>query len=205
MKKTRAWLVVLLAVCLVGGGGVAALAAVQAFPGIQLFGTTNSETRTTQIINAVTREQQVVLLSLAIQGITTKEQGRTTFLGVEVPGTERTAFLEYRFKAKVGVDGKEVHIKQIGEKEYLVSIPRFIFIGHSDEHFRVAAEHNGALSFASAPIDTTEMINVLLNDEAQQTYVTSNEELLRDQAKFFYAGIISGIDAGITLEFQFSS
>jgi len=204
MKKTRAWLVVLLAVCLIGGGGVAALAAAQAFPGFQLFGG-KSETRTTQIINAVTREQQVVLLSLAIQGITTKEQGPTTFLGVEVPGTERAAFLEYRFKAKVGLDGKYVHIQQTGEKEYLVSIPRFIFIGHSDENFRVAAENNGMLSFASAPIETTEMINTLLNDEAQRTYVTSNEELLRDQAKVFYTGIISGIDAGIALDFEFQS
>lgn len=204
MKKTPAWLVVVLAVCLIGGGGVSALAAAQAFPGFQLFGA-KSETHTTQIINAVTREQQVVLLSLAIQGISTKEQGRTTFLGVEVPGTERAAFLEYRFKAKVGVDGKQVHIEQTGEKEYRVSIPRFVFIGHSDESFRVAAENNGVLSFASAPIDTTEMINTLLNDEAQRTYVTSNEELLRDQAKAFYTGIIAGIDPDITLEFRFQS
>lgn len=204
MKKTRAWLVVLLAVCLIGGGGVAALAAAQAFPGFQLFGA-KSETRTDQIINAVTREQQVVLLSLAIQGITTKEQGPTTFLGVDVPGTERASFLEYRFKAKVGVDGKQVHIEQTGEKEYRVSIPRFVFIGHSDVNFRLAAEKNGVLSFASAPIDTTEMINTLLNDEAQRTYVTSNEELLRDQAKVFYTGIISGIDAGIALDFEFHS
>ena len=56
MKTARAWLVGLLAVCLVGGGAVAALGAAQAFPGFQLFGT-SSETRTTQIINSVTREE----------------------------------------------------------------------------------------------------------------------------------------------------
>lgn len=204
MKMMRVGLAVVAAVVLVGAGAVAALGAAQAFPGIQLFGT-NSETKNTQIITAVAREQQVVLLSLAIQGIVVKDQNRTKFLGVEVPGSERATFLEYGFKAKVGIDGEDVQIAQTGENEYLVTIPSFTFIGHSDEHFRVAAESNGALSFATPPIDTVEMINSLLNDEAQRTYVDSNDELLKDQAKVFYAGIISGIDPTISLTFEFAS
>lgn len=204
MKTARAWLVGLLAVCLVGAGAAAAVGTAKLFPGFQLFGA-NSETRNTQIVTAVSREQQVVLLSLAIQGMVVKDQGRTKFLGIEVPGSERAAFLEYTFKAKVGIDGKDVHITPQGEKGYLVSVPGFTFIGHSDERFRVAAENNGVMSFASAPIDTVEMINNLLDDKAQRTYVDSNEELLRDQAKVFYTGIISGIDPTISLDFEFRS
>ena len=204
MKSARAWLVGLLAVGLVGGGAVAALAAVHSFPGFQLFGT-SSETRTTQIINSVTREEQIVLLSLGIQGITVKEQGRSTFLGVEVPGSERAAYLEYGFNAKVGIDGKDVRITQAGDKQFVVSVPKFAFIGHSNEHFKVVAENNGVLSWVTQEIDTVEMINNLLNDEGQRKYVDSNEEILKDQAKAFYTGIISSIDPTISLNFEFRS
>lgn len=204
MKTARAWLVGLLAICLVGGGAVAALGAAQVFPGFQLFGA-SSETRTTQIINSVVREEQIVLLSLGIQGITEREQGRTRFLGVEVPGSERAAFLEYGFNAKVGIDGKDVRIEQTGDKEFVVYVPKFAFIGHSNEHFKLVAENNGALSWVTPEIDTVEMINNMLNDEAQLTYVDSNEETLKDQAKVFYTGIISGIDPTISLSFEFRS
>ncbi|MBA3020933.1 hypothetical protein [Propionicimonas sp.] len=202
MKAVRAWLIGLLAVGLVGGGAAAALGVVQAFPGFQLFGV-SSETRTTQIINSVTRKEQVVLLSLGIQGITKKEQGCTKVLGVEVPGSERAVFMQYGFNAKVGIDGKDVTIVHKGEKQYLVSVPKFMFIGHSDEHFELAVENNGVLSWTSPEIDKLAMINAILNDEAQRGYVDQNQEILKDQAKAFYTGVISGIDQTISLSFEF--
>jgi hypothetical protein len=203
MKAVRVGLVGLLALGLIGGGAAAALAVAQAFPGFGLFGV-KSETRTTQIVNAVTREQQVALLSLGIQGITKKEQGRINILGVEVPGSERAVFMQYGFTAKVGIDGKSVRITPKGEKEYIVSVPKFLFIGHSDEHFELAVENNGVLSWTSPEIDKLEMINALLNDQAQLAYIEQNRETLKDQAKSFYSGIIASVDPTISLSFEFA-
>jgi hypothetical protein len=204
MKTLRALLVAFLGICLVGVGAVVALGATGALPGFRLFGA-SAETRNTQIVTAVTREEQVVLLSLGIQGIEVKDQGPTEFFGIKIPGSERAAFLEYGFNAKVGIDGRHVHVQQTAEKEYLVSIPEFSFLGHSDEHFRVAAVENGVLSFISAPIDPVEMINGILNEASQRKYVDSNTELLKDQSKAFYTGIISAIDPTISLNFEFTS
>ena len=105
-----AWLILLLSVCLVAAGALIGVVTVRALPGIEAFGT-ESESSNTQIVNAVTREQQVVLLSLGIQGIATKTR-TTTFLGVEVPGSERATFLQYAFRAKLGVDGKDVRSRR---------------------------------------------------------------------------------------------
>lgn len=204
MKVARALLLVLLGIGLVGAGAAAAIGAARAFPEFRLFGT-SSQTRDTQIINAVTREQQIVLLSLGIQGIAVKDQGPTDFFGIKIPGTERATFLEYGFKAKVGIDGKDVRIRQTAEKAYVVSIPNFSLVGHSDEHFRVMAVDNGVLSALSAPIDPVEMINGILDEGSQRKYVDSNTELLKDQSRAFYTGIISAIDPTISLNFEFSS
>lgn len=174
----------------------------RALPDLALFGT-ESDSSNTQIVNSITREEQVVLLSLGIQGISTKN-ANATFMGHQVPGTERATFLQYSFNAKIGIDGKDVKIAQSGDKEYLVSIPRFIFLGHSNEAFQVAAEGNGALSWATPEIDTVEMINSILNDEAQAQYITSNQEMLKDQATTFYTGIIAAVDPTVTVRVEFA-
>ncbi|MFT4296331.1 MAG: hypothetical protein QM582_13055 [Micropruina sp.] len=182
-------------------GALLAAWAMKAVPGLALFSST-TESNNTQIIKSVERKEQVVLLSLGIQGIAEKK-GKTAFLGVEVPGSERASFVQYTFNAKLGLEGKDVTITQAGPKELVVSIPEFAFLGHDDVRFRLAAENNGALSWVTPQIDTVEMINSILNDEAQKQYVSSNVEILRDQAKVFYTGIIAGVDPSITVRFEF--
>jgi hypothetical protein len=203
MKAVRAGLVGLLALVLVAGGGLAALFVAQAVPGFQPFGW-KSETTTTQIVQAVKREEQIVLLSLAIQGITEKKQGPTVIFGIEVPGSERATFMQYDFKAKVGIDGKDVQITPNGDNAYKVTVPKFIFIGHSNEEFKLAVENNGVLSWTSPEINKLEMINAILSDEEQQKYVTGNEKLLREQTEAFYRGIISGVDPTVSLKFDYA-
>jgi hypothetical protein len=48
-----------------------------------------------------------------------------------------------------------------------------------------------------------EVITNVLNGEAKSKYIASNDEILRDQAKAFYTGIINAIDPTITVEFEF--
>lgn len=176
------------------------MVAVKVLPG-SVFGS-EFESRDSQVITAISREEQVVLLSLGIQGISEKN-GKSTFLGVDVPGSDRVSLLQYGFNAKLGVEGKDVQIVENGENAYTVTVPEFIFIGHSNESFRLVAQDNGVLSFVTPEIDDVEMINTILNGDAQVQYIESNQEILRDQAKAFYAGIIHSVDPTIEVSFEF--
>lgn len=177
------------------------LGALRVFPSFALF-ETESESSNTQIINSITRQEQVVLLRLGIQGISEKSE-KSRFFGVDIPGSDRASFVQYTFNAKLGLDGKAVEVTQTGESDYRVVIPEFIFIGHSNEDFKLITEKNGVLSGVTPKISAVEMINSILNDEAQNEYIESNVEVLNDQAKNFYTSIITSIDPSITVSFEF--
>lgn len=106
-KKVPLWPMVVVIIGLVAVGALGAMPAV--FSNFA-FGA-KSETRNTQIINSITRQEQVVLLSLGIQGIQEEEQSEMRFLGVEVPGSGRASFIQYAFTAKLGIDGADVRIE----------------------------------------------------------------------------------------------
>ena len=161
------------------------------------------ESRNTEVIKSVTRLEEVALLSLGIQGIA-EQNNRSTVFGLDVPGSSRATFIQYNFDAKLGIDGSSVSIEEIGEGGYLVSIPEFLFIGHSDESFKLVADNNGVLSWITPETDSVEMINQILSDEAQQEYIDDNRELLMDQTETFYSGIIHGVEPDAKLRFVFS-
>jgi hypothetical protein len=195
------WLLALVAVGLIALGAAGGLLAARAIPELSL-GQTSAKDSNTQIVQAVTREQQVVLLSLGIQGIATKTS-KSTFLGLAVPGSSRSTFLQYSFQAKLGLEGGQVRVTPTADNSYRVSIPAFTFIGHSDESFQMASEKNGALSWVTPKIDTNEMITALLNDEAQAQYVAQHQSELQSQAESFYSQLISGIDPTATVVFEY--
>lgn len=202
MKSAAKWVLgVILAVCLVGVGAV--LVSPLLGNVMNPLGT-KSETINTQVVNAITRTEEVALLSLGIQGIEQKTR-KMDFFGVDIPGSERALYLQYSFTAKLGIDGKQVKIEPLDDKSFRIAIPAFTFIGHDDVTFGLAVESNGALSWTTPEIDTIEMTNSILNDDAQQKYLDSYQELLREQAKAFYRGIITGIDPAIDLEFAFAN
>lgn len=174
-----------------------------ALAGPALFGAT-TDSRNTQIVNSITREQQVVLVSLGIQGISQKNKQGEIF-GIEIPGADRAVFLQYDFTAKLGLEGKDVTIEETAENQYLVTIPTFIFIGHGNPSFKTAAQQGGVLSWTVPEIDPVEMINEILDDKAKDQYIQEHEELLRDQAKSFYGNIINGINPEAAVTYQFSS
>ena len=167
----------------------------------QVFGS-QSETRHTQLIEAVKREEQVVLLSLGIVGQYTKD-ANSELWGIDIPWSDRTSTLEYSFTAKLGIEGGDVKIESTGEDSYRITIPRFIFIGHQNENFRVAEDKDGVLSWITPDFDTADLITEILNDDAKDEYVAKNLEDLRAQAEVFYRGIVTGIDPDITLTFDF--
>lgn len=163
-----------------------------------------SESHDSQVIHAIERTQEVSLLRLGIQGIKDEDQSADIF-GTNIPGTKKKVFLQYNFDAKLGIDGAEVKITKTGENAYLVSVPKFKFIGYAEPTFKVAVEDGGVLSWGTPDIDKVGMINEILNDDARQTYIDSNKELLEDQAKTFYDSLITSIDPAVVTTFEFSS
>ncbi|MCR2784155.1 MULTISPECIES: hypothetical protein [unclassified Microbacterium] len=167
----------------------------------------DSESRSTQMRQAITTEEQVVLVSLGIQGIE-EESANSSFFGMEIPGSDRASFLRYEFTAKLGLEGADVDIEQTAENDFLISIPEFIFIGHefiSDDGspFKVVVQSNGALSWVTPEIDDTEMINRVLSDPVRLDYIHQNRALLQEQARTFYSGIVHGVDPSAELTFDF--
>lgn len=163
---------------------------------------TNTETDNSQIITAIERQEQIVLLSASVQGLYEEEKYRTVF-GKKLPGSSRAEFLQYTYRAKIGIEGGDVRIKKTGENEFRIFIPEFISIGKDNMDFDTVAENNGLLSVVTEDIDTAGNISKILGDDAINGQIAENRELLEDQAIAFYTGIISGINDDIELEFEF--
>ena len=64
-------------------------------------------------------------------------------------------------------------------------------------------ESSGVVSWVTPKIDTVEMVNAILNDGSKDQYIIENSDILKDQAKSFYGGIVSSIDPSISLKFEF--
>lgn len=200
--KLMTKLILLVAGIIAGGLVIAVLVATNVLP----FGppvSTKTEDRSSQVIQAIERKEEVVLLSLGIQGIETRESSQEWIFGV-IPGSERATFIQYRFHAKLGINGSDVTITPNGENAFHIDIPKFLFIGHQDPTFELVTERNGILSWVTPSIDPIEMVNNILNSEAKQGYIDFNEAILKDQARAFYSGIILGIDPTINVSFTFA-
>lgn len=172
----------------------------------RVLGDDGVESHDTQVVHSLTREEQVVLLTLGIQGIRETRTEEARLFGLDqlrIPWSDRASFIQYEYKSKVGFEGGEVEIEQIGEKRYRITVPEFEFIGTSDPQLQVAVEDNGVLSWTTPPIDQLEVANEILNDEVKDEQIAENEDILRDQAESFYNGILQGIDPELTAEYVF--
>lgn len=163
-----------------------------------------SESHDTQVINAIERTQEVSLLRLSIEGLTDEDRSAAIF-GQSIPGTGEKVFLRHSFDAKLGIDGAQVEVTKTSANVYLISVPEFDFIGYAEPSFEVATEDSGVLSWVTPDIDKLEMVNEILNDEAQQAYLASNQDLLEEQTEVFYDSLITSIDPAIVTTFEFRS
>ncbi len=165
---------------------------------------TVAESSNTQVVTAVEREEQIVLLSAATQGLSEETRSSTLF-GRNVPGSGRTEFVQYSYSAKIGIEGGEVSIEETGEDEFLITVPEFIVIGNSDAEFKTVLDNAGVLGAMTDKIDTADTISGILNEATMAKEVIAlNQGLLEDQARLFYTGIINGVDDNATVEFAFN-
>lgn len=163
-----------------------------------------SQTKDDQVITAVERVEEHVLVQLRAEGITEKRQDGSFLLGVEIPGTSRTTFLRYGFDAKLGIQGDAVEVTPQGDRSYLISVPQFVFIGYDDFSSEVAVENNGVLSWTTPEIDELALSNSILTADAEQQYVDDNVDVLREQADAVLTRIIRSVDPDATIEFEFA-
>ena len=197
------WHVLLLTVLLVAGTGAAfAFGGLNALALDSLFSSSSNE-RDSQVVQAVTRVQEVALLTLHIEGVSRHESNGEIF-GVAVPASEKTTLVQYKFNAKLGIDGSQVKIEPTGPESFRVTIPEFVGIGFDDPKFEDPLESNNALSWLTPPTVQARMINNILSDENKQKYITQNEAALKDQAIVFYSRIIASVDPKVTIDFEFA-
>lgn len=163
---------------------------------------TVTETDNSEIIHAVQRREEIVLLSTSTQGLYTTQNTAKLF-NWGVPGSQKTSILQYKFTAKLGLDGKDVKVEEVAPGQFKLIIPPYKFIGFSDPEFKTVHQHGEVLSFATADIDTAEGINAVLNEEKRAEHIQLNLDLLKDQTKNFYEGIIHAVDPEAELEFEF--
>lgn len=161
-----------------------------------------SETPDTQVVQSIKRTEEVSLLALGIQGITSEERCSTAF-GKCVPGTTEKVYLQYTFTGKLGVDGSAVEVTESGADSYTISVPEFDFIGYSEPTFEVVVTDGGVLSAVTEDIDEAAMITKILSEDAQEKHLVDNKATLQEQAKVFYDNIIRSVapEAKITYEF----
>lgn len=201
MKKT---IIVVLSIVVVFavGLGVGAFAVGKYFPG-HSPGETAVEKSDTQVLQAVEREQQVVLLSLGIQGIRESRTSQQLF-GVDIPGSGRLSLMQYTFTAKLGLEGGAVKVRELKQGGYLVTVPEFVFIGHDKPKFEIPIEKNGVLSWVTPEIEDVQVINEILDDEGQTRYIKEHMAVLEQQAAAFYSNIIHAIEPDAVIEFVFA-
>ena len=163
-----------------------------------------SRSRDSQVIQAVERTEEVALVGLNIQGITSEKRSSTIF-GRSVPGTSETVYVQYEFTAKLGIDGAKVDVSRDGADGYSVSVPAFTFIGSGQPKFEEAVTDGGVLSFVTADVDRFELVNKILGDGQQAEYVAKNREALEEQTKAFYGRLITSIDPGADVAYTFAT
>ncbi|HNN48970.1 MAG TPA: hypothetical protein PKM12_08335 [Marmoricola sp.] len=183
-------------------GVVLTAVALSFLPGMSLFGH-DRQIDSTQVIKQVTREEQVVLLSLAIEDITEARDASHLWGDIEIPGSERATFIRFGFVAKIGIDGKDVQIKDLPGNKFQITIPEFIFIGQDRQHVKLVVEDGGLLSFLTPEIDQVELVNEILNNSTKDEYVDDYRDLLESQAERFYGNLIKVVDPEAEVSFEF--
>lgn len=201
--KILLWPVVVLIVL-----GIAGLSAAFAFGGLNALAlnslfTSSSNERDSQVIQSVTRVQEVALVSLHIEGVA-RHESNGEILGVAVPASGKTTLIQYKFDAKLGIDGSKVKIEPTSPDTFRVAIPEFIGIGFNDPVFEDPLESSDALSWLTPAAVQTRMINNILSDENKQKYINQNEAALKEQAKVFYTEIIASVDPDVAVDFEFA-
>lgn len=199
-RRTPFWaklLLVFFVLLLIGGAAVGGIVVGK------LMGAT--EARDVQVVRSIVREEQVILLTMGLtENLDERGDGLSVFGWFDLPGTERQKLIRYDFDAKFGIEGKDVKITSLGERNYRVSIPEFKFLGYDNPEFTVASESNGLLSWTTPEIDNLDVVERELSNKAVASHIEGVRPVLEEQARKFYTDILTALDQNITVDFEFA-
>lgn len=204
-RRTPLWAKILLVLMILAVIGAAAVGGVAVG---KYFGA--QESRDTQVIRSIKGEEQVILLTAGMTDVKEeKADGLKLAIGdlqlFTLPGTERSLLVRYEYDAKFGIEGKDVDIQSTGNDSYLVTIPKFIYLGYANPDLSVAGEKNGALSWTTPEIDKSAVFEQILTDQIVNEHIEGFRPVLEEQAKTFYTRIVNAIDPSVQLQFEFTS
>jgi len=168
------------------------------------------ESRVAQVIRSIEGEEQVILLTAGMTDVKEeKANGLKLAIGdfqlSTLPSTERSLLVRYEYDAKFGIEGRDVDIQSTGNDSYLVTIPKFIYLGYANPDLSVAGEKNGALSWTTPEIDKSAVFEQVLTDQVMNEHIGGFRPVLQGQAKTSYTRIVNAIDPTIQLQFEFTS
>jgi hypothetical protein len=197
MKINKNWMIIIVAILAIA---VVVLLIIN-FSGCSISGTT-VETNETQTITYLEKNKEIALVTLGVTDILDQTTSKKLF-GKKVAFSDKKTFMKATFEAKLGIDGKDVKVTEIGEKEFEINIPKFVFIGYSNPKFEHIADNNGVLSFLTEDIDQAELINKMLDEKGQEKYISQYTSLLKESAEEFYNNLIPSFDKGVKLSFKY--
>jgi hypothetical protein len=160
------------------------------------------ETNETQTITYLEKNKEIALVTLGVTDIFDETHSKEIF-GNEIPWSKKQTFIKATFEVKLGIDGNNVTINEIGEMEYEINVPEFIFIGYNNPVFEHVTDNNGVLSFVTEDVDQTEMINKIFDDEGKQKYIDQYKELLKESTQEFYQNLLPSSYSDVKLTFNF--
>lgn len=203
-RGTPLWAKILLVLVILA---VIAAAAVGGITVGKFFGA--QESRDTQVIRSIKGEEQVILLTAGMTDVKEeKADGLRLAIGdlqlFTLPGTERSLLVRYEYDAKFGIEGQDVDIQSTGSNSYLVTIPKFIYLGYANPDLSVAGEKNGALSWTTPEIDKSAVFEQILTDQVMKEHIDGFRPVLQEQSETFYTRIVNAIDPSIQLQFEFT-
>lgn len=157
--------------------------------------------RNEQVVTSIARLEQTDLLELGVEAISTAE-GKPPAVLRQFPWMESARIMQYSMKIQLGVDG--VDIEATGDHEFLVTVPAFIWTGYDDFKIDRVFNDDELLGGLSELASQEEQQNAIIDDDLKQKYLDANQDLLRDQAEFYFTKLAKSIDPDAELTFEFA-
>ncbi|MBW9093326.1 hypothetical protein JNB62_06495 [Microbacterium jejuense] len=156
--------------------------------------------RNEQVVTSIEKEEQTVLLSLGVEGISEAE-GIPPAILKDFPLLAKARYMVYSMKAQLGVD--TVTIEATDDHKFIVTVPEFIWIGQDEFKVGDVFSNDGVLSAFTEQDSESEQVTAIINDEVKQKHLAANQELLRDQTEFYFTKLATSIDPDAELTFVF--
>ncbi|MEX2804270.1 DUF4230 domain-containing protein [Streptococcus sp. H31] len=156
---------------------------------------TDNNTQSASQVHYLEKVNEVVFLNAGIHQVI-KKSNVSSFFGIDIPFSKKTALIIVHYKAKFGIKNN-VTIKQTGENSYTVKVPKLQVIGielDGENPYELYDSNGELLSFSTQNIDTGELVTNEISNKRQQVYLKEYKEMIEESARDYYKNIFSSIN-----------